>query len=129
MIDAHEALSKTKKHSFQGNNPDYKRGGFFGEDTYKGKKLTHGVLQVIEPVYSDYKYRDNMALLRGKKLENKGLRGRGSTMAYAGGLLASRVAPVASLPLYATSLINSNRQYREVQIEAIKLANKLNKRK
>ena len=45
MIDAQEALSKTKKHSFQGNNPDYKNGGFFGRDSYKGKKLTHGVLQ------------------------------------------------------------------------------------
>lgn len=129
MIDAHEALSKTKKHSFQGNNPDYKNGGFFGRDSYKGKKLTHGVLQGLEPLYSDFKYRDNMALLRGKKLDNKGLRGNGTSLAYAGGLLASKVVPVASLPLFTTSLINSNRQDRDVQIEAIKLANKLNKRK
>ena len=99
-----------------------------GGGTYKGRKLTHGVLQGIEPVYSDFKYRDNMALLRGKKPENKGLRGKGTSLAYAGGFLASKVVPVASLPLYATSLINSNRQDREVQIEAIKLANKLNKK-
>ena len=125
MIDAYEK-AQTKKQSFQDGNTNYIKKDLLEKDSYKGKKLTHGLLQAIpvigENIYQDLKYQDNMRYLTGKK--PKGFFKNYGTTALGGG--ASLLA--GGGPLQALALANSNRQDREVQIEAIKLANKLNKK-
>ena len=114
MIDASELYKKTKKHSFQKGNPYYENRSVLKNDKYKGHKLTHGAVQYFEPIYQDISYQNNMKYLTGEGSKN-GYRSIGTT---AGALIP------APFPI---SLINRNRQDREVQIEAIKLAKKLRK--
>lgn len=128
MIDAAER-AKTKKHSFQKDNPYYKRRGFLREDEYKGHKLTHGLLQNLpilgENVYQDTKYRDNIKYLTGNKPTNIGRSISTTAFGAPGNALSLAGGGIVGLPLQAIALANNNRQDREVQIEAIKLANKL----
>ena len=71
MIDAYEKATDKETSHFRMVIQTTLKKDLLEKDSYKGKKLTHGLLQAIpvigENIYQDLKYQDNMRYLTGKK--------------------------------------------------------------